>query len=161
VASVTINKRSIDRLVKKLDTLSNPTRKRDAEALGNTIVREMKKDIKRQKSPIRGHGSFPALDPKYKKRKRNAGAGDKADLSLTGQFLKSLRSQTKKVRDGFSTVINFSNRTAQLKEKGHREQANGQGFRPIIPDADEGFNIRISKIIEAFFTKRVRDIIRK
>jgi len=162
MAQVTINKKATARLLKKLELLKNPTRKSDAQALGNLIVREMKKDIANLKSPIRGRGAFPALKDSYKKVKQRAGKGGKPDLKFTGKFLKSLRATVNKLkRGGYSATIGFSSAFSKTKELGHREGANGQKERPIIPNSKEGFNNHISKEIKTFFLKRMRDIIRR
>lgn len=161
MAQVTISKKSVDRVLKKLDALQRPLTKKGANQLGGIVVREMKKDISQLKSPIRGKGKFPALKESYKKIKRRKGKGDKPNLSLTGQFLKSLTHKSNKLRDGWSTTIKFSNQTAKDKEQGHREGANGQKQRPIIPEGSEGFNKRISAIILAFLNSTIGGIVRK
>ena len=160
MADVTISKGTINRLVKKLDVLSNPTREKDARSLGALVVREMKRDIGRLNSPIRGRGKFPALKEPYKSRKQRQVGSDKPDLKLSGDFLKSLGSDTEPRRDGFATVIGFDDALSNDKEAGHRKGTNRQRKRPIIPNEREGFNRRISALIENFFLKRVRDIIR-
>lgn len=161
MAQVTINKNSLDRLVERLDTLANPTRRRDAEDLGKLVVREMKHDIAALQSPIRGRGKFPALKKGYKERKKRETGRDKPDLDLTGRFLRSLSSKANQVKDGWTTTIGFTSKLSRKKELGHREGANGQAERPIIPNENEGFNRRISQQIRKFFLKRVRDIVSK
>lgn len=168
MAQVTINKKSVNRLVEKLDLLKNPTRKQDAQDLGDLIVKEMKSEISKLNSPIRGEGRFPALQDPYKSRKgrgrikgqRNVSTDP--DLKLTGRFLRSLRAfVNRQAKGGYSTTIGFSSGLSRTKERGHREGANGQHPRPIIPTAEEGFNRRISRSILRFAEKRLRDIIRR
>ena len=160
MAQVTINNKTIRRLIKRLDKLKIPTRKKDADALGKRIVREMKKDIKKGKSPIRGKGNFKALQEPYKSRKRKQGKGDKPNLKLSGDFLKSLTSFSKKIRGGYSSTIGFDDELSDDKELGHRRGANKQHKRPIIPNRREGFNKRIADVILDFYSKRIRDIVR-
>lgn len=161
MAQVTLNKKSLDRLLKKLDDVQNPTDKATSDKIGSTIVREMKADISDLKSPIRGKGTFPALQQPYKSRKASLGKGDKPNLDLTGQFLKSLTHKSNRVRDGYSTTILFSNQTARLKEKGHRDGANGQRERPIIPSPEEGFNRRITNAVIEIYEDRLKAIVKK
>lgn len=161
MAQVTLGKKSVDRLVKKLDTLKRPLTKKGADQLGSVIVREMKKDIGQLKSPISGGGKFKALDPKYKKRKQRLGKGGDPNLKLSGKFLRSLTHASNKLKDGWSTTIKFSNQLSKDKEKGHRDGANGQKKRPIIPTASESFNKRISAIIKAFLNSTVAGIVRR
>lgn len=164
MAQVTINRKKLNKTLSKLDQLLNPLTKRGATQLGSIIVAEMKKDISRLKSPIRGKGRFPGLTEKYRKQKRSGNIPGQIntrpapDLFLTGKFLNSLISVANKVKGDWSTTIKFSNRKSQLKEKGHRDSRNS---RPIIPSADEGFNRRISGIIFAFMNSTISGIIRR
>lgn len=161
MAQVTINKRQLQKTRKKFKELEAPLTRGGANKLGKIIVNEMKKDISRGQSPIRGKGKFPALQEPYKTRKKNLGKGNKPNLELFGQFLKSLVNAVTKNRSGYSAVVKFSNETARKKEQGHREGANGQKKRPIIPTGQEGFNKRISDIIFNFMNSTVGDIVRK
>ena len=160
MAQVTLNKKSASRLITKLKLLANPTRKKDADALGKVIVKEMKKDISRTTSPITGK-KFLALKKKYKARKQAAGKGGSPNLKFSGKFLKSLISFSNKIKGGHSTTIGFSSALSKQKELGHRDGANTQKKRPIIPNASEGFNKRISAIIKSFYLNRIRDIVRR
>lgn len=161
MAQVTINKNSFGRLLKKLDNLKKPTDKKTADEIGKTIVREMKSDIANLKSPISGKGTFRALQEPYKTRKRNQGSGDKPNLTLSGKFLNSLTHSVNSLRDGFSTTIKFTSQLSRDKERGHREGANGQHERPIIPNSEEGFNRRITNAVLEIYNSRLKDIIKK
>ena len=160
MAQITLNQRQLKKTIKKLNALEAPLTKRGADNLGKVIVSEMKKDISRSRSPITGE-TFPGLQDPYRSRKQKLGKGNKPNLKLFGQFLNSLMNAVTKNRSGFSAVIKFSNQLARKKEQGHREGANNQEKRPIIPTREEGFNRRISRIIFNFMSSTVGDIIRK
>ena len=111
-------------------------KKGSLDSIGASIVAEMKDRISSGISPITGK-RFPG----YKKPKKYPGSRKPArpvNLFLTGQFLRSLKYR---IRTGKIPVVTifFSNKLAQLKEQGHREGANSQRKRPIIPAGSESF----------------------
>ena len=105
-------------------------------------VIEMKDRIQRGQSPIKGRGRFPA----YKNPKKYPGKRKPkrpVNLYLSGVFLKALRGIGYRVGQEIYVRIGFSDSLNAEKERGHREGANGQPKRPIIPEGNETFTPRI------------------
>lgn len=69
------------------------------------------------------------------------------NLLLTGQFLADLEYVVTQTGQGVGLEIGFFNATQADKEQGHREGANGQPERPIIPVLREDFAQSIQKVI--------------
>lgn len=82
------------------------------------------------------------------------------NLFLTGEFLRSLTFTVKKVEKRAQITIGFFEAKQALKEKGHREGANGQARRPIIPRKSEGWaetiRLDIMKLLRDAITKAAR-----
>lgn len=105
------------------------------------LLEEIKDNIKKGISPISG-SRFPA----YKNPKRYPGKRKPkrpVNLFLTGQFLRSLRVRVNIVGQALSIRVFFTNEKAKDKERGHRDGANGQPKRPIIPAPNQLFSKRI------------------
>lgn len=129
--------------------------KSELQKAGDMLVKNMKRDIAKGKSPISKGGRFPAYkDPKKYPGKRKPKRP--VNLKLTGKFLKDLFARVRIWRNPEIT-IGFKTKASRLKEAGHREGTNGQPKRPIIPNDREGF----SKPIALAFRKRIIEIIRK
>jgi hypothetical protein len=81
------------------------------------------------------------------------------NLFLSGAFLSALTYLTKEKSDGkISVTIGFDDPDQAIKEKGHREGANGQRKRPIIPrQSTESFN----QTIRLDITRLIKDAIAK
>jgi len=111
--------------------------------IGKKTVSAMKRQIRKGISPISGK-KFPA----YKNPKRYPGRRKRhspVNLRLEGDFLRDL-----KVTDIFLGknpffTIGFGSRESDKKEQGHREGANGQPKRPIIPIRGESFSRAVLK----------------
>lgn len=118
--------------------------------LSNFLVSEMKRYISQGISPITGKRFQAYKDPKKYPGKQKPQRP--VNLKLTGQFLKSL---VGKIKAGKSPEISisFNNSLAEKKELGHREGANSQRKRPIIPIGEEGF-------ADAILVK-LREVLRK
>lgn len=129
--------------------------KRVLAEMGNTLREEMIDTIKRGVSPIEGDGRFPAYKnpSRYPDKVRDLFPNKRrrpVNLRLSGRFWDAL---TYKItgdsrlqfgrRSGPSIEVGFYDRTNFLKERGHREGANGQPRRPIIPARGEAFSRRI------------------
>lgn len=76
------------------------------------------------------------------------------NLFLSGRFLRELKAIPKRIN---LIAVGFFSPYGQKLEQGHREQANGQGYRPIIPDTDAGEDFALS--IKALILKAYRDSI--
>lgn len=121
--------------------------------IGDSLVKEMKTRIASGISPITGK-RFPS----YKNPKKYPGKKKPprpVNLKLTGDFLKSL---VAKVKTGKKPVITitFNDNESFDKEQGHREGANGQRIRPIIPQGQENFTDGILAAVRQVF-RRVLD----
>lgn len=73
------------------------------------------------------------------------------NLKLSGDFLKSLDSEVVGQGTNFDLKIGFFDNLSVKKEQGHREQQNGQGYRPIIPIRGESFSEKIMRLIVKMF----------
>ena len=168
-----VDQAALKNVQEKFEDLSKPIAKTTANKLGKAIVDEMKNMIAKGSSPIRGHGKFSAYRGQYRKQIQKKGyvsvGGKKVskklrpvNLKLTGDFLKSLKSKAIIAKTGYMASIGFRGKKSQNKERGHREMANNQGFRPIIPQAPkERWAQRIQAIIIDFFNSDVRKIAKR
>lgn len=77
------------------------------------------------------------------------------NLELSGKFLDNLDYWKVGLRERFEVAIGFRRAPYVDYERGHREQANGQGFRPIIPQDEETFVKQIKLIIDGIFKDAV------
>lgn len=128
----------------------------EMKRIGDLVVEEMLSDTEAGRSPLTG-AAFPA----YKNPKKYPGKKKPSrpvNLRLTGQFLQSLKYQIVEARNRIGLEIGFSNRLAALKELGHRNGANRQPKRPLIPRGKqrlrEGINKKIRVLIRSIIDKR-------
>ena len=173
--TASFDKGASQRLQNKLKRLQTPITNTTANKLGKTIVAEMKKMISKGISPIKGQGRFDAYKGEYKKRIAKYGYITNKDgkhskrlrpvnLKLSGKFLKSLKHKVVKGRNGgFGVSVGYRSKDSFKKERGHREKANNQAFRPTIPQAGakEQWAARIQEIIIRFFDLDVKKITSK
>lgn len=147
-------------LKKRLEDLTRAIDKNTAKKVGRAVIADMKDLIAKGISPIRGEGRFPG----YKNTKKYP-AGKKpnrpVNLKLTGDFLKSLDSEVKSSRTGYDTDVGFFDSDSKDKEEGHREGANGQLKRPIIPTKSEELAVTIQETISDIYTERILELIDK
>jgi hypothetical protein len=125
--------------------------KSELDDLGFMIVEKMKELISRGISPITGK-RFPA----YKDAKRYPAKQKPArpvNLWLSGDFLDSLVARVKGTRKPTIT-IGFDSQESNRKESGHREGANGQLERPIIPEGSETFSKGVLVEIQKFLARK-------
>lgn len=83
------------------------------------------------------------------------------NLWLKGDFLRALKYRLKLFKGSYVTDIGFFDPKQEVKEQGHREGANGQPKRPIIPTSQEGFAQRIQRIFFTIYRNRVRQLLGK
>ena len=137
--------RRIQKLIKDGSRIS----KRTADKIGASTLRQYKRFIRKGISPIRGKGRFPGYKPSYEAAIRSGRFPGKRlkpiNLKLTGQFLRSLRSTSKKRGKNFRAIVGYFNRKAAVKEQGHRVGANQQRKRPTIPQGREQLNVDIQQ----------------
>lgn len=125
---------------------------RTLKRIGEEVVAEIKRTVAKGISPISGK-RFPAYKnparyPGDRKPKRPV------NLYLTGQMLGALAFR---IKNG-AIDIYLRGAKANAKEQGHRDGANGQPKRPIIPQGDEtltrGIQARVRAILRETFGKR-------
>ena len=167
------DERVTDQIVKKLKRLKRPVTATEAGAMGKAVVREMRGMISKGISPIRDIKRMEPYRGGYKDRIRKKGSitvgGIKftkrlrpVNLKLTGKFLKALKSKVERSVSGFSPIVGYFKQSEQLKEQGHREQKNDQGFRPTIPQAPrEQFALKIQQIILKFLNSALKKQVQK
>lgn len=144
-------------ILDKIKDIQEPVDSRIAKNVANSVVEEMKKEISVGKSTIAGRGKFEAYRGEYKKRIQRYGAvssgGAKyskklkpVNLKVSGNFLESLKGSTEKSKNGYAAVISINGVKNIKIEQGHRDGANGQAERPIIPINKERFVTSIQKV---------------
>lgn len=111
------------------------------DQIGKLVVAHMRADAAAGISPITG-----AQYPAYKNARKYPGKRKPAspvNLRLKGAFLRTLRFVSGKKPKGFAINIGFSTELSTLKERGHREGANRQPKRPLIPRGRQNFRKEI------------------
>lgn len=147
----------------RINSTLNAMTKAELVELGDDFIEDMKSDIAKGISPIQGRGRFPGYkNPEnYPDQVRNRYANKRrrpVNLKLSGDFLKSLKSIVKSIGARNALFIGFNDRKSKLKEEGHRDGANGQLKRPIIPEGSETFT---PKLVKRFRDALVRAINKK
>jgi hypothetical protein len=153
---IKVSREGIFSVNKKLESIAK-VEKETAREVGEAVVKEMLDQIGKGVSPIRGEGRFP----RYKNPKKypaDQKPKSPVNLKLTGQMLDSLKFSVYSTRTGFGTEIQYSNQEAKLKEKGHRDGANGQPKRPTIPlkSLGETFSARIIRLIRDIYSTALK-----
>lgn len=168
--AVKIDVSGLERALRKI---SASVTKREIEQIGDAAITAMKSDIASGLSPVRGRGRFPGYKrasqggyPYTVKSKYPSKRERPVNLSLSGDFLDSLRSKAIAQRsdsDGttYGLEIGLSDPLSRLKEQGHREGANGQPSRPIIPTSAEGFSQSIQAVIQERFLSLLKAAIKR
>jgi hypothetical protein len=159
MARVKINLKDIQKLLSEAPAKAALTSKGKIAALVKEKILSL---VAKGISPIEGNGRFPAYKPKNKKKPtypdtvKNAFPSKRrrpVNLYLSGDFLKSLRSRGLNVN---LIVVDFADEYGDTLELGHRQGANGQAKRPILPTArGESF----TKVIRAAILKEYREAI--
>lgn len=133
--------------------------------IGEELRDEMIDNLGKGISPIEERGRFPGYKnpDNYPLRVRNLFPNKRSrpvNLRLSGKFWKALKFRIRgdnriqfRRQGGPSIEIGFFDRTNALKEKGHREGANSQLERPIIPRSSESFT---PKLIDAVIRRLVK-----
>lgn len=148
---------AMQKVLDKVEKLSNPLDQQTAKKIGADVLDEMKDGISRGKSPISGNGNFEAYRGTYRKRIQRYGYVHTEDgkfskrlrpvnLEVSGKFLSALKATVTKVKSGYGVVIGFGDRKNQKIEEGHRKGANGQAERPVIPQGGEQFSRNIQEV---------------
>ncbi len=139
----------------------------DLKSLGNEFVNKMRSTIQAGQSPIAGGDKrFPAyknpdkypkgLPERFNKKPRPV------NLTLTGAFLKSLIANVITRSSNKFLQITFDSEEHGIKEVGHRDGANGQPKRPIIPLAGkEDFIAPLRRFLEVTYKEILRAVLAK
>lgn len=147
-----------------------------AAKIGRDVIKEMQEMIAVGLSPIRGKGRFAAykatsgvsgkgknrlkgIQNKYplNQRKNFPTKGLRpVNLKLSGDFLRALKSRVLRSVKGPNIEIGFFDSKEAVKEQGHREGANGQPKRPIIPEEGEEFAVRVVRQIEEVVNEAIQ-----
>lgn len=134
------NLKVIDGISKDLAKLG--LSKSEVDRVGRNLVVDMLSHVSRGVSPISGKPF-----PKYKNQEKYPGyRKTKVDLYNTGEFYNALKYEVSKAGPESTVKVGFFDEKNALKEQGHRDGANDQPKRPIIPLESEKFT---SKIIES------------
>lgn len=163
-----INKSAARAFNKKVEGIRTAFGERQAAALGDEVLKEMKDMISKGISPIEGNGRFPAYKhqgvkgryPDSVKYKYPSKRDRPVNLDLSGRMLKGLIRQTSRGKYGYGVVVGYFSRSESVKEQGHREGVNGQPSRPTIPARGEAFAIRIQRIVFKHFREAIRGYIK-
>ena len=147
------------KLAKALNDATKPIDELTAKQLGLDVVKEIKDLVSRGVSPIDGNGKFP----RYKNPSKYPGKQkprSPVNLKLSGDFLNALTHRITPESFGRGTEIFFSN-NQDIKERGHRDGANGQPERPMLPtERGEEFIRQIRKIYEDLYRNRIVEVLK-
>lgn len=159
-------------VLNKIKDIQDPISSSVAKSIAASVVSEMKRLIATGKSTIAGRGNFGAYRGEYRRRIQKYGyvysEGDKyskqlkpVNLKVSGKFLDSLRSLSQKTKSGYAAVIGFTTKRSNLLETGHRDGANGQAERPIIPQEGERFVTTIQQLYLSIINEAISKIAKR
>lgn len=149
-----INMKGIQDLIKKIqDTEKKAITRKVAESAGKAMTDEMLSLIDKGISPIRGAGRFPGYlrsgdkdgYPANKRKRYPAKRDRPVNLKLSESFLKALEFRAVSSKGSYNTEIGFYDPREVVKEEGHRDGANGQPKRPVIPQGKEEFAVSVQE----------------
>lgn len=164
---VKIDRKGVISIGKKLAALAGPINAATANRIGEAVTKEVRDQISKGISPIKGNGRFP----RYKNPKRYP--GDKkprtpVNLNLSGAFMDSLTYKVYDARTGKGTEIFYNGEDSngvsnQDKEQGHRDGANGQPKRPTLPSKSRGetFSARLIRIVRDIYNEAISSIVKR
>lgn len=158
---------SVKGLTAKLEQMSSPIDDKTAKLAGVAAVEEMKRLIGAGISTIQGSGRFPSYKESYQRAIRGSLGKEHGktvrpvNLKLSGDFLSHLTSKVVSRGTQTTTEVGFYDSLSKLKEQGHRDGANGQKERPIIPISGERFSATVRKAVADVYRSRVSALARK
>lgn len=162
-------KKDITAALKKLDLVASPERllsRATLTEMGTAAIKEIKSNVERGSSPIKGNGKFPAYKPSYKKAiergyyREFGKAVEPVNLTLSGKFLQDLRKVTPRSGDA-SVEVGFATQYGKKLEDGHRRGVKGQRKRPIIPKRGEQFKNPIVRLVKNIALKAIKKGLQK
>lgn len=148
-----VGTKGLEKVLSKVDAIEKGLTSAEAKAMGEDIVATMKDLISKGISPINGRGRFDGYRGGYAeaiKKGYLSKHGKKqrpVNLTLSGEFLNDLEFRPYKLSRGYGVEIGYFTAKSALKERGHREGANGQAVRPTIPKPSEGFAQRVQRVM--------------
>lgn len=139
-----------------------------AKQTAEIVVDGMKRTVEGGNSPITRQ-RFPAYRGSYREKIAKGRIPGKSlqpvNLTLTGRFLRSLTafSPIRRNKQGYISIVGFDPRfgDSEDKEKGHRDGANNQAKRPIIPVGSEKIHQSIISPAVEFLVESINKIISK
>ena len=160
LVSIKIDNRGAQKFVRRLQALGAPMRRQDAKLAAKNMEAAAKKLIAKGKSPIDG-SNFGAYRGSYAKRIRAGKISGKrlkpVNLKVTGKFLKQYKGRPT-AKNGVALGFKSNTGNVQRIEKGHREGANNQAKRPIVPIGGEGLAKQVIIEFTKIILKRIRQI---
>jgi hypothetical protein len=167
-AKFTFDTAAIRRMRKTIEGLGELD-KDTAEEIGSAVVDEIRSLTGKGISPIDG-GRFPAYKAVVEKRagypqsvrgKYPAKKNRPVNLRLSNDFMDRLKNWVTRAGKGYEAWVGWRDAESQKKEQGHREEANGQPMRPVIPQSGESLTprimLRVREIIENSLARKLRD----
>lgn len=157
---IKINEKELKEVRDLIKRVRTPIDRLTASDVGKEVVKEMRDQISKGISPIRGARKFPSYKnpAKYPGKRKNR---KPVNLKLTGDFLRGLSYGVFEEAGNYETEI-FYKGDEDLKEEGHREGVFGQPKRPTIPsEAGERFNKKIEDEITKIYAKRIEKLIKR
>lgn len=135
--------------------------------IANTAKQKLLDLVAKGISPIEGAGRFPSYKPNTKERKRYPDTVKSSypskrrrpvNLSLSGKFLAALKSFPKSRN---IITLGFFSEYSETLEQGHREGANSQAKRPIIPQEGEALAKSIQTAILNIYRESILNYIKR
>lgn len=155
---MSINIKGDKQLLKFLKNLETPIDRKTAKDIGAEVVDQIKDKTARGVNPLTNR-PYQKLNSKYANRQK--GGNRLPNLRLSGKFMNSLKSKTKKVKGGYTAIVGYSTNLSRKKEQGHAEGANGQAKRPTLSTGGNRQSATFREAINKIALKRIRDLIRR
>lgn len=161
MAKVKIDLKGVNKILREADIKIRPPASKE---IAETVIEIMKERISKGNSPIEGKGRFPAYKdiskyPKSVLKDYPAKRNRPVNLYLSGKFLSMLKFRLTPARK--EIIIGFFDSYGKKLEQGHREGANGQRERPIIPSNGERFARAIQLSILKIYEKAVKNYLKR
>lgn len=149
--------------LKKLQEIAFTSRL--ASDVGSTIVNQVKDEISKGISPVKGAGRFAGYKESYQEAIRSqrgqfSGKGTRpVNLKLSGDFINSLGFKSKGLKNKIEVSLNFYGE--QDKETWLRSNPNHAAPRKALPRGSESFNVSIQKTIKDVVNRFIINLLKK
>jgi hypothetical protein len=153
----------LSRIVKGLDSKKINDQK-TLTKVGTEVVKEMKADISKGKSPVRGFGRFPG----YAKQRLGRGYPDgipgkrkrPVNLKLSGAFLRALKFKPKKGKFVRIGMIGASKKIRDMFATHNDGTHKHVPQRQFLPTGEKDqFTPRITRIVKNIYKRRIERLI--